>query len=72
MAKSNFNLSQFIGAVREDSLARVNRFEVFINAPSSLTNKNIANSGAISLYCEMASLPPVNISTTSFSTCSFN
>jgi hypothetical protein len=66
MAKSNFNLSQFIGAVREDSLARVNRFEVFINAPSSLTNKNIANSGAISLYCEMASLPPVNISTKSF------
>ncbi len=24
MASSNFNLSQFIGAVREDSLARVN------------------------------------------------
>ena len=66
MAKSNFNLSQFIGAVRNDSLARVNRFEVFINAPSSLTNKNIANSGAVSLYCEMASLPPVNISTKSF------
>ena len=66
MASSNFNLSQFIGAVREDSLARVNRFEVFINAPSSLTNKNIANSGAVSLYCEMASLPPVNISTKSF------
>ena len=66
MASSNFNLSQFIGAVREDSFARVNRFEVFINAPSSLTNKNIANSGAISLYCEMASLPPVNISTKSF------
>ena len=66
MASSNFNLSQFIGAVREDSLARVNRFEVFINAPSTLTNKNIANSGAVSLYCEMASLPPVNISTKSF------
>ena len=66
MASSNFNLSQFIGAVREDSFARVNRFEVFINAPSSLTNKNVANSGAVSLYCEMASLPPVNISTKSF------
>ena len=66
MASSNFNLSQFIGAVREDSFARVNRFEVFINAPSTLTNKNIANSGAVSLYCEMASLPPVNISTKSF------
>jgi hypothetical protein len=66
MSKANFNISQFIGAVRTDSLARVNRFEVFINAPSTLTGKNIANSGAVSLYCEMASLPPVNISTKSF------
>ena len=66
MASSNFNLSQFIGAVREDSLARVNRFEVFINAPKSLTFKNKLNAGAVSLYCEMASLPPVNISTKSF------
>jgi len=66
MASSNFNLTQFIGAIREDSLARVNRFEVFINAPSTLISKNIANSGAVSLYCEMASLPPVNISTKSF------
>ena len=66
MAKANFNLSQFIGAVREDSFARVNRFEVFINAPSTLLGKNISNAGAVSLYCEMASLPPVNISTKSF------
>jgi hypothetical protein len=66
MAKASFNLSQFIGAVREDSFARVNRFEVFINAPSTLIGKNIANSGAVSLYCEMTSLPPVNISTKSF------
>ena len=66
MASSNFNLSQFIGAVREDSFARVNRFEVFINAPKSLTFKNKSNAGAVSLYCEMASLPPVNISTKSF------
>ena len=66
MASSNFNLSRFIGAVREDSLARVNRFEVFINAPKSLTFKNKSNAGAVSLYCEMASLPPVNISTKSF------
>ena len=66
MSKANFNLTQFIGAIRQDSLARVNRFEVFINAPSTLLGKNIANSGAVSLYCEMASLPPVNISTKSF------
>jgi hypothetical protein len=66
MSKANFNLTQFIGAIREDSLARVNRFEVLINAPSTLIGRNIANSGAVSLYCEMASLPPVNISTKSF------
>jgi hypothetical protein len=66
MAKASFNLSQFIGAVREDSLARVNRFEVFINPPAGMINKNRSNAGAVSLYCEMASLPPVNISTKSF------
>ena len=68
MAKSNFNLSQFIGAVREDSLARVNRFEVIINTPKDLllSGKNRSNARAVSLYCEMASLPPVNISTKSF------
>ena len=66
MAKASFNLSQFIGAVREDSFARVNRFEVFINPPAAMINKNRANAGAVSLYCEMASLPPVNISTKSF------
>ena len=68
MAKASFNLSQFIGAVREDSFARVNRFEVFINTPRSLllTSKNKSNAEAVSLYCEMASLPPVNISTKSF------
>ena len=66
MGKANFSLSQFIGAVREDSLARVNRFEVFINPPEGMISKNRANAGAVSLYCEMASLPPVNISTKSF------
>jgi hypothetical protein len=68
MAKASFNLSQFIGAVREDSFARVNRFEVFINTPKSLllSSKNKSNAEAVSLYCEMASLPPVNISTKSF------
>jgi hypothetical protein len=66
MGKANFNLSQFIGAVREDSLARVNRFEVFINPPAAMVGKNRSNASAVSLYCEMASLPPVNISTKSF------
>lgn len=66
MAKANFNLNQFIGAVRSDSLARVNRFEIILNAPITLSGKNYANSGPVSLYCEMASLPMVNISTKAF------
>jgi hypothetical protein len=69
MAKANFNLSTFIGAIRTDSLARVNRFEVIINTPKDLfllSDKNKSNARAVSLYCEMASLPPVNISTKSF------
>jgi len=66
MAKANFNLTQFIGAVREDSLARVNRFEVFINPPAGMAGQNSQDAGTVSLYCEMASLPPVNISTKSF------
>jgi hypothetical protein len=66
MGKANFNLSQFIGAVREDSLARVNRFEVMIPSPRGMSEVNSTYADFISLYCEMASLPPVNISTKSF------
>jgi hypothetical protein len=64
MAKANFNLSQFISQSRRDSFARVNRFEVFILPPLALSRNRDAIS--VSLYCEMASLPPVNISTKSF------
>jgi hypothetical protein len=65
MASSNFNLSQFISQSRRDSFARVNRFEVFILSPPAL-RKNNRDAVSVSLYCEMASLPPVNISTKSF------
>lgn len=64
MATSNFNLSQFLSQSRRDSFARVNRFEVFIFSPPALNQNRDAVS--VSLYCEMASLPPVNISTKSF------
>jgi hypothetical protein len=64
MEKSNFNLSQFLSQSRRDSFARVNRFEVFILSPPALSQNRDAVS--VSLYCEMASLPPVNISTKSF------
>ena len=66
MAKANFNLSTFISAIKEDSLARVNRFEVMIPAPTGMSNVNKSYADFTSLYCEMASLPPVNISTKSF------
>jgi hypothetical protein len=66
MAKANFNLSTFISAIKEDSLARVNRFEVMIPAPLGMSDLNKSYATFSSLYCEMASLPPVNISTKSF------
>jgi len=66
MSKANFNLSLFLSAIREDSLARVNRFEVMIPAPLGMSNLNKSYADFTSLYCEMASLPPVNISTKSF------
>ena len=64
MSKANFNLGQFLSQSRRDSFARVNRFEVFIHSPTALSQNKDAVS--VSLYCEMASLPPVNISTKSF------
>ena len=66
MEKANFNLSLFITAIREDSLARVNRFEVMIQPPKGMSDVNKSYASFSSLYCEMASLPPVNISTKSF------
>ena len=65
MKKANFNLGQFLSQSRRDSFARVNRFEVFINSPAALRQNN-RDAVSVSLYCEMASLPPVNISTKSF------
>ena len=66
MSKSSFNLSLFLSAIREDSLARVNRFEVMIPPPRGMSDVNRSYADFTSLYCEMASLPPVNISTKSF------
>ena len=63
MRKANFNLQQFVSQFRRDSLARVNRFEVFITPCQAMLGKDAVS---ISMYCEMASLPPVNISTKAF------
>ena len=66
MAKSNFSIEDFRSAIFKDSLARTNRFEVIIPAPIGMSNSNSSYADFTSLYCEMASLPPVNISTKSF------
>ena len=66
MAKSNFSIEDFRSAIFKDSLARTNRFEVLITtAPKAYKFKENSNWN-LSLYCEMASLPPINISTKSF------
>ena len=64
MAKANFSVKDFRSTIFTDSLARTNRFEVFINKPPmALSTGRPWN---ISLYCEQASLPPLNIASKSF------
>ena len=66
MAKANFSIEDFRSAIFKDSLARTNRFEVLITtAPKAYKFRENTNWN-LSLYCEMASLPPINISTKSF------
>jgi len=66
MSKANFSIEDFRSAIFTDSLARTNRFEVLITtAPKAYQFRENSNWN-LSLYCEMASLPPVNISTKSF------
>ena len=63
MAVANFNVEKFVSAMRFDSFARTNRFEVLVIPPIKLNN--LVGGGAdgsfISLYCEQTSLPPLNI-----------
>ena len=64
MAKANFSVKDFRSTVFTDSLARTNRFEVFIaKPPMALSTGRPWN---VSLYCEQASLPPLNIASKSF------
>ena len=66
MAKANFSIEDFRSTIFKDSLARTNRFEVMIATPGGMSKDNKPYAKFTSLYCEMASLPPVNISTKSF------
>ena len=64
MAKANFSIKDFRSTIFNDSLARTNRFEVFISyKPRGISATKPWN---ISLYCEQASLPPINIASKSF------
>jgi len=59
MAKSNFSLSDFVSAVRNDSLARTNRFEVILpSKPGSKAKPNF-----VSLMCEQAQFPALSVPT---------
>lgn len=66
MAKANFSIEDFRSAVFKDSLARTNRFEILLTTAPKAYKFRSNNNWNLSLYCEMASLPPVNISTKSF------
>ena len=66
MAKANFSIEDFRSAIFKDSLARTNRFEVFMTKPPKAYQFRENSNWQLSLYCEMTSLPPINISTKSF------
>lgn len=64
MAKSTFSLDKFRSTVLSDlSLARTNRFEIFINTPPGLSAESAR---LASLYVEQASFPILNIGTKPF------
>jgi hypothetical protein len=67
MANATFSLDKFRDTVLSGGLARTNRFEVKIVTPQSLSRGGSAyDPTLISLYCEQAILPGLNISSKSF------
>lgn len=62
MAKAEFNLDRFRSQIFNQSLARNNRFEVFINPPAGLSEYG----PVVSLLVEQASLPMLNVATKPF------
>lgn len=65
MSKASFNLQNFITNIKTKSLARVNRFEVFINPPRTLAG-SVGQARNVSLLCEISNLPPINLSVKPF------
>lgn len=62
MARAEFNLDKFRSQIFRQSLARNNRFEVFIIPPPSLERYG----PVVSLLVEQASLPMLNVATKPF------
>jgi hypothetical protein len=61
---STFNLNEFTRKVASGGLAVPSRFEVFINPPAALNNF-ISEGRTISLFCDIANLPGVSVTTKS-------
>lgn len=55
-------IDTFVSEIRQSSLARTNRFEVQVTVPQTLQNR-YQDARLVSLYCEQASFPMLNIST---------
>lgn len=68
MSKAHFNLSDFTSFIRDKSLSRTNRFEVFINLPFVISQLGRSTDEAkqVSLLCEISNLPPLNLSVKPF------
>lgn len=61
------NLNDFVSKVKSQGMARNNRFGVLIGVPQLLTRQGVNPSAIVPemfLFCEAASLPGMNISTT--------
>lgn len=66
MSKSAFKVENFLAQIREGSLARTNRFEVIISAPTIFENVYLTFNNKVSLLCEVSNFPPINLSVKPF------
>jgi len=64
-ARASFSLDNFITQIKTKGLARVNRFEVFINPPNAI-GYSTNDASEVSLLCEISNLPPINLSVKPF------
>lgn len=64
MAKQNFNLQEFISLSKSIGFARTNRFEVLINPPPILNQRE--ESRIVSIFAEVSNLPPLNLTVRPF------